>query len=163
MKSVSFFIASASLALAACSAGEKEADDIREAVDGADTATAPAAEPTDPAAAYEGPIPMPIKVGSDGPEMDACGSVGMVANLNPDGDNYLSVRDSPSTLVKERDRLDSGQSVTICGESDGWYGVVYSKTDEDCGLGSPVATEENYTGPCMQGWVDGRFVEVTAG
>lgn len=162
MKTITFILASTSLALAACS-GSDEPTDSSDTAMSADSGDEVALTPPDPAAAYEGPIPMPIKVGTNGPDMDACVSTGVTGNFDPAGDDYLSVRDSPSTLVKERDRLDAGQAVTICGESDGWYGVVYSKTDEDCGLSSPVATEENYTGPCAQGWVDGRFVEVTAG
>ena len=165
MKTGAVLLATATLALAACS-GEKEAEDIREAVasaspDGA--AGEPSPTPTDPAVAYDGPIPQPIMIGSDGPEMDACGTLGEVANLDPAGDNYLSVRDAPSTLTKERDRLDPGQRVTVCDSADGWVGIIYSKIDENCGVSSPVATEERYLGPCAQGWVDERFVEMIAG
>ena len=159
------FLFTITLTLAACS-GEREAQDIRDAVASADSDSAtvePVPTPTDPAAAYEGPIPQPIMVGSDGPDMDACGTLGEVANLDPAGDNYLSVRDAPSTLTKERDRLDPGQRVTVCDSADGWVGIVYSKIDENCGVSSPVATEERYLGPCAQGWVDERFVEMIAG
>ena len=165
MKPAVFILAATSLALAACS-GEKEAEDIREAVAEASSdgeAIEPSPSPTDPASAYEGPIPQPIMVGSEGPELDACGSTGVVAKLDPKGDNYLSVRDAPSTLTKERDRLDAGQTVSICDSSDGWLGIVYSKIDEECGVSRPVATEERYLGPCAQGWVDSQFVEITAG
>ena len=159
------FLFTITLTLAACS-GEREAQDIRDAVASADSDSAtvePVPTPTDPAAVYEGPIPQPIMVGSDGPDMDACGTLGEVANLDPNGDNYLSVRDAPSTLTKERDRLDPGQRVTVCDSADGWVGIVYSKIDENCGVSSPVATEERYLGPCAQGWVDERFVEMIAG
>ena len=116
--------------------------------------------------AYDGPIPMPIRVGTDGPDMDACGTYAEVANLDPDGDNYVSVRDAPSTSVKERDRLDAGQGVQVCATSNGWSGIVYAGEDDeeqDCGTGSPVATVRNYTGPCRQGWVDSRYLEMVAG
>lgn len=121
--------------------------------------------PAQPAMNYDGPIPMPIRIGVDGPELDSCGSYGEVTGLNPKGDNYLSVRDAPSAEVKERDRLDPGQGVHVCGESNGWYGVVYDKGDDtrDCGTDSPVPTPRNYTGPCAQGWVSKKFVTILAG
>ncbi len=118
-----------------------------------------------PKMAYEGPIPMPIRIGTNGPDVDSCASYGEVAGLDPKGDNYLSVRDAPSSEVKERDRLDSGQGVHVCAESNGWYGVVYDKGDEtrDCGTDAPVDKPRNYTGPCAQGWVSKKFVKITAG
>ena len=115
---------------------------------------------------YDGPIPKPIRVGTDGPEMDACGTYGEVSGLNPDGDNYLSVRDAPSNKVKERDRIGNGHGVNICAESNGWYGIVYDIEGDsgiDCEVGSPVPTPRNYTGPCAQGWVSKKFVTITAG
>ncbi|MBD60054.1 MAG: hypothetical protein CL808_08045 [Citromicrobium sp.] len=129
------------------------------------------AEPAAPEAAgapklgYAGPIPMPIKIGTNGSDMDSCASYGEVSGLDPEGDNYLSVRDAPSTEVKERDRLDAGQGVHVCAESNGWYGVVYDKADaaRDCGTDSPVPTPRNYTGPCAQGWVSSKFVTIVAG
>lgn len=125
--------------------------------------TAP--ETPQPTMAYEGPIPMPIRIGTDGPDLDSCGSYGEVTGLNPRGDNYLSVRDAPSAETKERDRLDPGQGVHVCASSNGWYGVVYDKGDEmrDCGTDSPVPTPRNYTGPCAQGWVSQKFVTIIAG
>ena len=64
--------------------------------------------------------------GANGPEFDACGALGEVANLNPRGDNFLSVRARPSTSGTELDRLGPGARILICdGTVDGWVGVVY--------------------------------------
>ena len=125
----------------------------------------PDEEPTVAASDYDGPIPMPIRIGTNGPDMDSCASYGEVSGLDPDGDNYLSVRDAPSTQVKERDRLSAGQGVHVCAEENGWYGVVYDTIDEakECGTDSPVDSPRNYTGPCAQGWVDADFVTIVAG
>lgn len=128
---------------------------------------APSATPTAPGApklGYAGPIPTPVRIGIDGPQYDACASYGEVTGLNPRGDNYLSVRDAPSAETKERDRIEPGQGLAICAQENGWYGVIYSRDDEeDCGTGSPVETPRNYTGPCRQGWVSKKFVTILAG
>ena len=57
----------------------------------------------------------PVMIGLDGPEFDACGALGEVTNLNPRGDNYLSVRARPSTSGAELDRLGPGARILICG------------------------------------------------
>lgn len=167
-------IAALGLALTACErapadgtaeqpAPEEKAEAPSDVAVPAETAPSEAATPA--AGGYDGPIPKPIRIGTNGADMDSCASYGEVTGLDPDGDNYLSVRDAPSTKVKERDRLDPGQGVHVCAESNGWYGVVYDKDDEqrDCGTDSPVSTERNYTGPCAQGWVSNKFVTITAG
>lgn len=165
VSSAKLIILTAILALSACS-GQERTYETDETVTTRDFE----GEPGDPlpksptqTEAYDGPIPRPIMVGSDGPQMDACGTYAEVANLDPQGDNYLSVRDAPSTATKERDRLDPGQGVSVCDSTDGWVGIVYSKTGEDCGTGSPVDAEQPYPGTCAQGWVDERFVEMIAG
>lgn len=110
---------------------------------------------------------VPVMVGHDGPEFDACGAVGRVRGLNPKGDNFLSVRAGPDTSYPERDRLEQGQLVWLCdatGKS-GWHGIVYSKGPGDpaCEVSSPVASKRLYSGPCQHGWVSARYVEAIAG
>ena len=122
--------------------------------------------PGAPDLGYAGPIPMPIRIGANGPDADSCASYGEVTGLNPDGDNYLSVRDAPSDKVKERDRIGAGHKVHVCAESNGWYGIVYDIEGDsgiDCETDSPVDKPRNYTGPCAQGWVRKKFVKITAG
>ena len=157
------FAVAAFVALGACSQSAQD-EAPAEATASATPAT-PESSTNATTATYDGPIPMPIRVGGDGQEMDACGTYAEVANLDPAGDNYASVRDAPSTETKERDRLVAGQGVAVCAMEDGWSGIVYAKDgdeEQDCGTGSPVREERNYTGPCRQGWVASRYLEMIA-
>lgn len=95
--------------------------------------------------------------------MDACGGYGEVFNLNPDGDNFLAVRDRPSSSGQELDRLGPGMGVSMCLEEGEWVGIVYSKSGQNCGVGSPVLSPRAYSGPCRSGWVFGKYVKLIAG
>lgn len=108
----------------------------------------------------------PVQIGVDGPEFDACGAVGRVVNLNPDGDNYLSVRAAPSTEAEELDRLYLDDHVWMCdGAANRWHGIIYREGPDtpDCGVSSPVEALQNYDGPCRSGWVSPRYIELIAG
>lgn len=110
--------------------------------------------------------PRPVRIGFDGPDFDACGSYGEITGLNPDGDNFLSVRSAPSTDAEELDRLTSGTGVSMCDSANGWIGIVYEGSGTagtDCGVGSPVESERDYDGACRSGWISERFVELIAG
>ena len=156
------------LGIAACSPAADDTPEPAASDTASPDAAAPPATPSAAASetAYDGPIPKPIMVGGDGPEMDACGTYAEVANLDPNGDNYLSVRDAPSTATKERDRLDAGQGVSVCVTEYGWSGVIYGKPGDevlDCGVGMPVEAAQPYRGACRQGWVDARYLKMVAG
>ena len=115
---------------------------------------------------YDGPIPKPIMVGSDGPEIDACGAFAKIAKLDGQDVGYLSVRDAPSGLTKERDRLEPGHGVSVCVSDGEWSGVVYAKPGDeaqDCGVASPVEAAQPYRGSCRQGWVVTQYLEMVAG
>ena|SRR5688572_20569087 len=106
----------------------------------------------------------PVIVGAD-PELDACPSTGRVSGLNPDGDNFLSVRAAPNPDARAVARVRSGQILWICDVTAGerWYGVVYSISGADrCGL-NRVRRSRAYSGPCRSGWVSARYVTVIAG
>ncbi|MCK0128368.1 hypothetical protein [Erythrobacter sp. F6033] len=108
----------------------------------------------------------PVQIGFDGPRFDACAGFGRVTNLNPRGDNYLSVRGAPSGSAEEIDRLGPGRGVSMCQQVGNWIGVVYapeSETPVDCGVGSPVNSKRIYEGPCKSGWVSENFIELVAG
>ncbi|MDY7098942.1 MAG: SH3 domain-containing protein [Pseudomonadota bacterium] len=109
--------------------------------------------------------PRPVRVGHDGPDLDACAAYGEVRGLNPDGDNFLAVRNAPSPKAAEIDRINEGTGVAICDEADGWLGIVYEDAESapDCGTGSPVAKEQDYDGPCKSGWVSKTYIELLAG
>jgi len=104
-----------------------------------------------------------VTVGEDGADMDACGGYGEVHNLDPNGDNYLSVRARPSSKGRELDRLSLGTGVSMCTLEGRWVGIVYSKNGQDCGVGSPVSSPRGYTGPCQSGWVFDKYVDLIAG
>lgn len=107
-----------------------------------------------------------VIVGRDGGDLDACGAVGRVANLDPRGDNFLSVRSAPSAKAPEKARIRSGQLLNLCDEEGDWIGVVYRLEGDgavDCGTATPSAYVGAYRGPCRYGWVNRRYVELVAG
>lgn len=110
--------------------------------------------------------PQPVRIGFDGPRFDACAGYGVVTNLNPRGDNYLSVRAAPNSNAEEIDRLGPGRGVSMCQQVGNWIGVVYAEEGEDigsCGTTSPVPSVRVYEGPCKSGWINENFVELVAG
>jgi len=134
----------------------------------AETAS-PSTAPVDPRTGeddYSGPIPLPIKIGGDGPEMDACGTYAQVVDFDASGEDIPYVHDAPSAATKARDKLSSGQGVKVCETQNDFSGIVYAgenQSNADCNTDSPLAAEQNYTGPCRSGWVDSRFLQMTAG
>lgn len=103
----------------------------------------------------------PVNVGNGTPkDLDAC-SLGQVANLNPNGDGFLAVRNAPSTKSKMQYKIYNGQSVWMCDQSKNgkWIGVIYTKKGIDCGL----EKRGNYKGRCYQGWVSAKYITVIAG
>jgi hypothetical protein len=107
-------------------------------------------------------IAVPIFV-EGGTGLDACASVGVVAGLKADGDNFLAVRAGPGTDHVLLDKLVNGDRVFICGEQGPWLGIVYSKTERDCGISSPWPQSRAYTGPCLSGWVHRNWIQLMAG
>lgn len=108
----------------------------------------------------------PVKIGFDGPRFDACAGFGRVANLNPRGDNLLSVRAAPSGDAEEIDQLGPGRGVSMCQKIGNWVGIVYAPDSEepvDCGTNSPVPSVREYEGPCNSGWVNENFIKLVAG
>lgn len=103
---------------------------------------------------------VPVLVGGD-PDLDACSSVGKIVGLDPNGDNFLSVRSGPGSKYDELDRLHTGDLVYLCDEHGAWQGVVYPA--EGCGVTTSVPNQQPYTGPCRSGWIFGKYVVVVAG
>jgi hypothetical protein len=107
--------------------------------------------------------PVPVMLGGD-LDFDACQVIGAVKGLDPRGDGFLAVRAGPEAHYKMLDQLNNGQLLYICDSKGDWLGVVYDADPErDCGVGTPWAEREPYTGPCKSGWVHGRYVEELAG
>lgn len=105
----------------------------------------------------------PVMVGGE-PSLDACGIYGAVSGLDPQGDNYLSVRLGPGTRYQRIDRLGPDQKLWICDQNGNWLGVVYTKDGAlDCGVAKPQAMRAPYDGPCKVGWVYKTYVTPLAG
>jgi hypothetical protein len=159
-------LAGASLTLMACTGASEDAEVVTEETgefDDAQEAMAVTEAPAEPTFGIE---PRPVRIGFDGPEMDACGGYGEITGLNPDGDNFLSVRAAPDVDAEELDTLTSGTGVSMCETADGWIGIVYDTSGASgtgCGVSSPVADVRDYSGPCRSGWISQRFVELIAG
>jgi len=118
---------------------------------------------TVPAAEEEGPFSevRAVRVGIDGPGMDACGTTGVVT---PGTD--APVLAAPDPAAAEIERLPAGLVLYMCEELPGWRGVVYATEGdpwETCETGSPVPQEMNYPGPCRSGWIAAERFEMMAG
>lgn len=103
---------------------------------------------------------IPVMVGGSS-DFDACGGTGQVAELDPNGDYYLSVRTGPGTKYNEIDRLPMGAVVFLCDERSSWYGIVYP--DGDCGVMTPVFPRQPYEGVCRSGWVYKKYISIVTG
>ena len=96
----------------------------------------------------------------------AVGALGLPWMFRGSGDNYLAVRARPSRVAPELDRLTTGRQVWICDRDavPGWTGIVYAaEPEQECNVGSPVPSPRAYGGPCRQGWVASRYLNVIAG
>ena len=108
---------------------------------------------------------IPVIAGQN-PDYDACGTVGVVRGLDPQGDGFLAVRAGPSSDYAMLDKVYNGYLLNICdqsGKGGNWLGVVYSHETMDCGVGTPWPRPAAYTGPCNSGWVYRKFVADYAG
>jgi hypothetical protein len=81
------------------------------------------------------PEPPPVRR-----KVDTCNGYGRVVGLDPNGDNFLSVRTGPGSGFNEITRLYTGNEVSICSRSGKWLRVIY--------------------GAGAKGWVFGRYVSV---
>jgi len=108
----------------------------------------------------------PVTIGGQA-DLDACPSTAQVTGLNPRGDNFVSVRSRPSEHSRELARLRAGMTVWACSENanGSWTGVIFSPLGEtlECGVGTPVARNQAYRGPCASGWVSSRYLTIVAG
>ena len=120
------------------------------------------------AAAPAAPPVRAVRIGTEGPREYACKAVAVVANLAQTGvdNDFLSVRQAPTTRGTQIDKLGTGHPVILCdqNESGSWLGVVYQNDGlppgDRCGVIAPVASARAYDGPCQSGWVYSRYIEV---
>jgi hypothetical protein len=116
-----------------------------------------------PAASIAQQSAVPVIAGQN-PGYDACGTVGVVRGLDPQGgDGFLAVRAGPSSNYAMLDKVYNGYLLNICDQRGQWLGVVYSHETQDCGVGTPWPRAAAYNGPCNSGWVFRKYVADYAG
>lgn len=99
-------------------------------------------------------------------DLDACLSVGHVANLSSGPDGFLAVKEAPDLKAVRADKIYNKQIVWICASSkdNKWLGIVYSKDKkQECGTSTSVEKRQPYPGPCKSGWVSAKWIVVDAG
>ncbi|ODA66201.1 Bacterial SH3 domain protein [Methyloligella halotolerans] len=104
---------------------------------------------------------VPVMAGQD--SGDACGSWGQIVGLADNPDAVLPVRSGPGPDYPVIDEIKEGQGVSMCDRKKGWEGIVYSKKDQACGVGTPWPEPRAYSGPCKSGWVERKYVDLVAG
>ncbi|MEM9278469.1 MAG: SH3 domain-containing protein [Pseudomonadota bacterium] len=92
-------------------------------------------------------------------DWDTC-SFGKVANLNPEGDNFLAVRSGPGTGSAMIDKIFKGDKVWVFNLDGDWMGIVYGVEEVSC---PPVESPREYQGPGKKGWVFGKYIKQIAG
>ena len=105
---------------------------------------------------------VPIIAGGE-EDFDACGSQGVVRGLDAGGDRFLAVRAGPSSKHAMLDKVFNGAILNLCDERGNWLGVVYSNETKDCGVGTPWARRQDFSGPCRSGWGYPKYVAGFAG
>ena len=119
------------------------------------------------ALATAAPRDVPVMVGAEA-ELDACGSWAKVKGLDPKGDGFLAVRGGPGSGYAQRDRLHEGDEFFVCSYSrdNKWLAIVYPRKGQDagdCGVSTSLPKPVAYHGPCVWGWVHGKWIEFLAG
>ena len=113
------------------------------------------------------PTGIPVLVG-DHPEIDACNS--WAVPKVDDDTAQVEVHSGPGHHFPVVDHLTRGCTILICSRSDDgrWQGIVYpadgsQSSAGECGVSSPIAPKQAYSGPCRSGWIPIDAFEVTAG
>jgi hypothetical protein len=115
----------------------------------------------------EHPEAHPVRIGREGPVLDACVAIGRVSGLNPDGSEHLAVRIAPHEAAHEKSQLALATLVWLCDKEGEWQGIVYPEGAYqdlgDCRVSSPIAEPRPYDGPCQHGWVLAKHLDLVAG
>ena len=103
---------------------------------------------------------VPVRIGLY-PNVDACTSNGIVS-----GAKRVNLRTGPGKNYSIRLVLKEGQELHLCSstEDEKWEGIVlWMDGILDCGVSSGVDKPQDYAGPCISGWINSKYVTVTAG
>lgn len=121
---------------------------------------------TGPAYQAQEPEVVPM-VGREGPEADACVGIGSVFGLNPNGEEFLAVRERPDEYAPKKGELSSSTLIWLCDADGDWQGIVYPTGEDqelsDCEASVPMDEPEPYTGPCESGWIPARNIQLVLG
>ena len=102
---------------------------------------------------------VPVTIGSNGPEIDACPSLGELTK-------QAVLVAGPSSHFQRVTELKGGSMVHVCGTTKNgkWTSVVVAMDGVlDCKVSSPVPQPQFYQGPCISGWVLTSAVRIIAG
>lgn len=103
---------------------------------------------------------VPVMYGDESGELDACTSL---AHLEIASE--LNVLEAPTNHAPTIDKIDSTISFWICDQSkDGkWLGIIYSRSNQECEVSTPVNPRRAYQGSCQSGWISNTGVIIDAG
>lgn len=112
------------------------------------------------------PRALAVRIGRDGPHRSACDRIGRVANLPRGSEDFLAVREAPSTDAERIDMLDDDAPFFVCDRQGQWYGIVYLSDGtlgepDECGLENSVGSPQAYSGACLTGWVFSKYVDAS--
>lgn len=112
------------------------------------------------------PKALAVRIGRDGPHASACDRIGRVANLPGGSDDFLAVREAPSTDATRIDELEDDAPIFVCDRQGPWYGIVYLSDGTlgepgECGLENSVGSPQAYSGACLTGWVFSKYVDAS--
>ena len=89
-----------------------------------------------------------------------------MANLPGGSDDFLAVREAPSTDATRIDQLEDDAPFFVCDRQGPWYGIVYLSDGTlgepgECGLENSVGSPQAYSGACLTGWVFSKYVDAS--
>jgi hypothetical protein len=98
----------------------------------------------------------PVMVGGD-ENFDACSSLGTVTLPT-------KLHSAPNNNSKVYLIVETGTRFMMCDSAEGgWRGIVFGEESPYCGLTSPIAVRQPYSGECNSGWIENKSIELLAG
>jgi len=106
-------------------------------------------------------------VGLQGPDTDACPGIGRIAIFEPKKGDFMRVYTEAHEAAPVKDKIDLSTLVWLCEADEGWQGIVYPSGQfqdlGDCRVSATLPKPAPYDGPCQFGWVEAKYIELTAG